>query len=518
MLAPQMSAIRRPHERPVPSPTASWSAFLLRWPLPAVVAGYALLLVAVTNVLFFPNGWPPVLLAGGAAVLLAFDRKLGPLPAALFVMLAMPVGRGSEVGLPRVLGDVPVRPHDLVPLLGVGLSLPAVLRRLSRPRSIAWTAIVPLGVFVVVGVLAGAVGVAGDQALRDVIRDARWWAFYAIGIVALLAGTRRPAILRALIWGMTIYAAVLLIGLLMPMFHGGLKYGAYAYDPRLRLHYGQAIFLLPAVAIVGASFVRRPQIDHAALLALLAAAVGVTLTRTLLSGVLGVAVLVAAWITWQALRRGGRDALRTMAPRAALAVLAVAIGIGVGLGAYQFGITIWTPDWAYGPAEPIRGAPTADRPTRPSIERIFEDTQNAGLEAQGGGRLASYAIAIRDIADAPLLGHGLGQQAEIPWAWGGFRARAPGSQPGVDNAYLTVGLKAGTVGIAAFTAMILWPLRQLWAPGRRRMSGWFVPAWLALLGLMLLQSYAVSGYAPAALALLTVLPGIRPGTRSVSDV
>ena len=71
-----------------------------------------------------------------------------------------------------------------------------------------------------------------------------------------------------------------------------------------------------------------------------------------------------------------------------------------------------------------------------------------------------------------------------------------------------MGLKAGAVGIATFAAMLLWPLRQLMQPHLRRMRPWLVPAWLALLALTLIQSYAVSGYAPYMLTLLVVLPGL----------
>jgi O-antigen ligase len=141
---------------------------------------------------------------------------------------------------------------------------------------------------------------------------------------------------------------------------------------------------------------------------------------------------------------------------------------------------------------------------------VFDDTESSGFGAQAGGRFTSYGLAFADTAESPVVGHGIGQPARIPWAWGGFRAYTAGSQPGVDNAYLTVGLKAGAIGIATFAAMMLWPLRQLMARRLRRLRGWFVPAWLALLGLMLLQSFAVSGYAPFVLATLLVLPGLRP--------
>ncbi|MGQ0607591.1 MAG: hypothetical protein ACT4OQ_03900 [Chloroflexota bacterium] len=487
-------------------------AALLR--LAAIISGYALLLATLGNVLFFPNGWLPIWLAGGATVLLSFDRKLGPIGAALMVMLAMPVGRGSEVGLPRILGDVPVRAHDLVPMLGMVLAVPAVVRNLRNPARLRWDAVVPVAIFAVVGVMALAIGFLGDQAMRDIVRDARWWAFYGVGLVALLAGIPRSTIIRALIWGMTIYCAVILIGLLMPLFHGGLKYGAYAYDPRMRLHYGQAVFLLVAIAFVVDRVVRRPTVPLMALLALLAAGIAVTLTRTLLAGVVSVGLLTAAWTAFALMRPagpGGWTLVRAMAGRAAPAALAVLIGIGGGFAVYQAGVRIWTPDWAYSETGVTRSdAPTDSRPVRPSLGRVFEDTANAGFDAQAGGRLASYAEAFSDTAESPVVGHGMGQLASISWAWGGFRASTPGSQPGVDNAYLTVGLKAGAVGVAAFAAMFLWAIRLALRRSLRRLQTWFVPAWLAILGLTLIQSFAVSGYAPFALSLLVILPALSP--------
>ena len=484
-----------------------------------VGVGYALLLATLANVLFFPNGWLPIWLAGGATVLLSFDRKLGPIGAALLVMLAMPVGRGSEVGLPRVLGDVPIRAHDLVPLLGMLLAVPGVIRHLRRrPQNLRWDGIVPVAAFAAVGVLALGIGILGDQAMRDIVRDARWWAFYGVGLVALLGGVPRSTIIRALIWGLTIYCAVILIGLLMPLFHGGLKYGAYAYDPRMRLHYGQAVFLLVAVAFVVDRVVRRPSGPFLALLALLTAGIAVTLTRTLLAGVVSVGLLTAAWAGFAIARRTAPDRwslVSAVARRAAPAALAVLIGIGGGFAVYEAGVRIWTPDWAYSAdtGSARSGAPSDSRPVRPSLGRVFEDTANAGFSAQAGGRLASYAEAFADTAESPVVGHGMGQLARISWAWGGFRASTPGSQPGVDNAYLTVGLKAGALGVAAFAAMFLWPLRLALRRSLRRLQSWFVPAWLAILGLTLIQSFAVSGYAPFALSLLVVLPALGPRRR-----
>jgi hypothetical protein len=479
--------------------------------------GYLLLLWSVVLVLFLPNGWATIWVASAATLLLAFDRRLGPLPAALLVMLALPVGRGSEVGLPHLAG-IPVRVHDILPIIGVLLSLPAMSQRLRHPRDIDWMAVVPMIGFAVVGLTALALGLLGDAAARDITRDARWWGFYLIGILAVLTATRFSSVMRGVLWGLSLYVLILLIGLLMPVFHGGLKWYAYVYDPRMRLHYGQAIFLLVGVAYVAARATRRPSAPAFALIALFSAGVAVTLTRTLLVGAVATAWLVAIWVAVGLLPRAkrqspsliGRSLLRHGLP----VVLAVLVGIAGGFGSYLGGLQIWHPVGT--PAVGGRGSTriSEDRPIRPVLNRVFADTESTGIAAQTYGRLPSYAAAFVDTADAPLLGHGLGRLADVGWAWGGFRSHTAGAQPGVDNAYLTVGIKAGAVGIAAFGAMLLWPLLLLWhRRPARRLRAWYVPAWVAILGLTLLQSFAVSGYAPFVLGMLLVLPALGWSTR-----
>jgi hypothetical protein len=77
----------------------------------------------------------------------------------------------------------------------------------------------------------------------------------------------------------------------------------------------------------------------------------------------------------------------------------------------------------------------------------------------------------------------------------------------VDDAYLTVGLKAGGIGIAAFAIVLLVPLIG-WAVGRRNRSyRWFVPAWLGVIVLTVTQSFATTGYSPFVLSLLVVTAG-----------
>lgn len=491
-----------------------------RWLAPreaAVLVGYGFLVWTLVIVLFLPNGWLPVGTAAMATALLTLDRRLGPLPAAMMLMLAIPVGRGAEVGVPRLPGtDLPVRMHDVIALVGIAASLPAVAATLMGRRRIEPMSIVPLAIFCGIGLVALGVGLIGDNAMRDVVRDARWWAFYAIGLLAVLAGTRRAAVMRALLWGLTIYAAVILIGILMPVFHGGLKWYAYSYDPRMRLHYGQAIFLVAAIAYAVRRMTIRPTWPAFVLTALFSAAIGVTLTRTLLLGVVGVAVVTAFAVAYQARHRAGSRLTTSLLPisRAALpAVLATGIGIAGGFSAYMVGVQIWqaygaTPTYGEGavPDEPPEG-----RPVLPSIGRVFDDNPSTGAAAQAGGRLVSYAAAMADASEAPILGHGLGRLIQVPWAWGGVRAYTEGSQPGVDNAYLTVGIKAGALGIAAFAAMLLWSLRLAWP--RRRLRTWYLPAWLVIIGLGLTQSFAVSGYAPFVLSVLVVLPALAPEPR-----
>jgi hypothetical protein len=473
----------------------AWLAPSLSW------IGWAVLGATLAYVLFLPNGWIAVGLAAAATVLLALDPRLGPLPAAMLVMLAIPMGRGSEVGLPTIAGN-PVRPHDVAAVIGIVGGLAQALPRLgSRGRLLATRPIgVALLVFLGVGMLATAVGIGSDNALRDVVRDVRWWGLYVVGLLALLAGTPRPAVVRALMWGMTLYSALLVMGMLMPDFEGGLKIGAYAYDQRMRLHYGQAVFLVPAVAFAATRAIRGSRQSLGAAM-LLGAAAGLTLTRALM---VEVVVLGTVAGTWAAYRRWGRSWRSALGSASVAAV--VLLGIGAGLGAYTAGIHIWAPP--PGSVGGSRNGPNPDsRPVINSIDRITGQ-EGSDLAAQAGGRLLSYADAFIESSDSPVLGHGMGELAKIGWAWGGYRTSTVGSQPGVDDAYLTAALKAGGLGVAALAALLLWPLRQFLGRMRERTWTWLLPAWIGLLGLTLIESFAVSGYAPYAFSLMVVLPSL----------
>jgi O-antigen ligase len=458
--------------------------------------------LALLAVLFLPNGWLQVVLAALAALLLSLDRRLGPLPAAMLVMLAIPVGRGAEVALPEVAGN-PVRPHDVVAAIGLIIGLAATIGRLHREglAAVRRPTAVALLVFLAVGLGALVIGILSDNALRNVARDARWWILYAAGLLALLSGTSRPAIVRALVWGMTLYSALILLGMLMPDFEGGLKIGAYAYDPRMRLHYGQATFLIPAAAYAAYRATRRP-IPWLFLAALFGAAAGLTLTRALMGGMVVVGAMAAVWATWAA-----RGRLGGYLRYAAVPALALLIGLGGGLGTYSVGIRIWAPAPGQEPGASQQGPNGDQRPVINVMDRVTGGDRD-DLTAQAGGRFYSYADAFIESRDAPVLGHGLGEMVRIGWAYGGYKSSTVGEQPGVDNAYLTVAIKAGAVGAAAIGALLLWPIRLFLARRRRRFWTWLLPAWLVILGLTLIESFAVSGYAPFTLSMLLVLPAL----------
>jgi len=127
-----------------------------------------------------------------------------------------------------------------------------------------------------------------------------------------------------------------------------------------------------------------------------------------------------------------------------------------------------------------------------------------------GGRFASYLNAARAITRSPLAGGGMGQLVQVAFAYNNVRAYTRGYQPGVDNAYLTVALKAGAIGVASLAALLLLPvlafLRRASRTHVRRHVHWYLPGWLGLLALTMTQSFAVSSYAPLGVAMLASLP------------
>ena len=98
----------------------------------------------------------------------------------------------------------------------------------------------------------------------------------------------------------------------------------------------------------------------------------------------------------------------------------------------------------------------------------------------------------------------------MDYAYSEARANTIGWSPGVDNAYLTVGLKTGVPGIIAFAALVLTTLIVALRRGGRT-ARWFVPAWIGLLILSMTQAFAGSLYGPYVVALLVAFPCLTWG-------
>jgi len=475
-----------------------------RW-LPIV--GWTALVLAAASVVMLPAGWLTVALAGMATVGLAMDRRLGWLPAGLLVTIALPFGRGAD-WMPWTVGGYPVRPPDLaigIALVGASLALlrdrSAIRDRLLPPGTAAFVA--ATAVLLLVGVAALAGGVFGDQAMRDVLRDARWWGLYLAAPLAVLGGTGRASLLRALLFGSTVLAIVVLATAIGPAIEGGLKFSALTYDRgTLRMQFGNSIFLVPAVAYAAHATLRRYAPWRLGWLALLFCAQVLTLTRTsLLVTGLVVLIVLAGFVLGR--RNLGIYRAATWWPIAAM-VLALVVGFSGAIATSKLGTpSSWKVD---------DGAGLSAKPEDP-FDRITFGDDRSGLtviigSVATGGRFATYLNAMRLIVDVPVLGSGFGQLVDVRFAYNQSRAYTLGKQPGVDNAYLTVALKAGALGVAAFGAVLLLPVVAAIRRRRRALLGWFVAGWLGILALTMTQSFAVGGYAPLGVALVSSLPFI----------
>ena len=463
---------------------------MLRWMRLGVreQVGILALLGAMALVIATPPGWAIVALAAVATVGLAGDRRLGWMGAGLLVLMALPFGRGADVS-PLQVGSVPVRPQDAVVAVAILGALPS-LRFRSRGRVF----VAALAVWLAAGLMAVGVGLVAGNALRDVLRDARWWGLYVSGAAAVLVGARRDQILRGLVIGLSAFAVLAVAAAVLPAFVGGLKDLALQYDRgTLRLQFGNSAYLVPATAYLAYRVIRSPRPWRIAWLALLMVGQITSLTRT--SILVTVMVLVLVGLVELVRRRTTRHLLRTARLGLVLAATAaVAFVVGVGIS------TVGTPA-SYG----VDGAGTPEQP----LSRVtFTDEQSDITVIVGslhtGGRFATYLHALRVIEKSPLVGNGQGALVDVAFAYNTSRAYTVGMQPGVDNAYLTAALKAGAVGVAALLALLLLPLWRAARSGRLR--GWYLPGWLGLLVLTVTQSFAVSNYGPFAVSLLAALP------------
>jgi O-antigen ligase len=371
-------------------------------------------------------------------------------------------------------------------------ALPVLVRRRPRPGP----TLILLAIFLGLGVIAVGVGILLDHPARDIFRDVRWWIFYGAAVLALFGSASRAQLTRGLVIGMTVFAGLVIVAAILPIFSGGLKEQELLYDRgTLRMQFSNSAFLLPAIAYVaGAVLSRRRPIDVGWLL-LLSTAVVLSLTRTSIATAILVVALVCVadlFAVW----RSGRPVLGRAGGVLGLALagsLALVLGVGIDIAG--------TP-----PASEI--ATSIDGGGEQPLDRILFQEARSDIGSLEEGRFPSYRAAADVIMSAPITGQGMGSLTKVDYAYSEARANTIGYSPGVDNAYLTVGLKTGIPGMLVFGALVIVTFLVAIRRGGR-MGRWFLPAWIGLMILSMTQAFAGSLYGPFVFALLIALPCLR---------
>jgi len=474
-----------------------------------VAVGVVCLLGAEAGTLLFSPGIAVLALAGVATGMLALDRRLGALGAAFLTVLALPFGRAADIGVFRI-DSVPIRPPDVAIAVGVTLALPAFLRtggrwlkdhhplEVSRAGLLNAAPTAAILFFLVVGAFALGLGMGQRHDRTDILRDLRWWLLYATLLLALWTPVRRSQLIRGLLAGSALFAALVLVAAVLPPFPGALKDRALTYDwGHLRLQFSNDAFVLAALVYSAFHAVRRRQGAgvHLALVGLFTLAIGLSVTRTSIFAAAAALALAAALGMAPAVHaRLWKPSAARMVKIATVAVAAVVLALL------------------------ILSSPVAERAVpstygSSAIERVTFSDPDSDLQAIDAGRFAAYRKAAAMIEESPILGSGMGCLVYLGTTFGNTTAATPGHVPGVDNAYLTIALKSGLVGLLAFMALMLAPVLALARKGRPRLA-WYVPAWLGLAALTITQSFATSGYGPFAMALMLGFPVLGTGSAS----
>ncbi len=459
----------------------------------STVGGAALVGAAALAVVAPPNALT-IILASVATILLAFDRRLGPLPAAALVALSIPWGRGADT-LTYEIAGVPLRPHDAVLLIGIVGALPVLWRR----RPTLTPTLVLAAVLLVLGAVAVATGLILGNDIRDIMRDVRWWMFYGVIVLAAFGGTTRPAIMRGLLIGLFVFTVLVIVAAVLPVFPGGLKDQELAYDRgTLRMQFGNSAFLLVAIGYSLVTLLRRGTWMSAASLLLLLTAVVLSLTRT---SIMAAGIVVVSCLgLYLVEQRGSMPALgslaRTAAAVAAIAASTLVLGVWINIAGTPAGSVVDQNGQGGGSAP---------------VDRLLFQTPESDLGSLEQGRFPSYRAAAALILAHPALGAGMGSLTDVDYAYSAARAHTYKRSPSVDDAYLTVGLKTGVPGIVTLAALMLATLLA-GLKLTHRMRTWFVPAWIGICILSVTQAFAVSFYGPFALALLIAYPVLRRGS------
>lgn len=433
----------------------------------------------------------PVLAAAVATLALARIPGFGWLGSGIAVTLALPFARAADVDLPQILGFPVQAQTAVIPIALIGAIASA---RPGVPRRLPAAPLIAVATLLVVGVLAALAGVLFENAARDIVRDARWWALYGVlGLVILL---RIPSlsIQRGLLAGCAVFCMVVILAAVLPAFDGGLKSRALVYDyGTLRMYYANHAFVLMAGAVSVLAFLRSGRIPWLIFFGLILTVAALSVTRSYLGILLLVLLGTVAYSMFTSRMHRARVGARVLALGAVIAMM-----FSIGIAA------VYISEGA------IRAArDEAELILEDPVDRLTFGSDFSNFEAMGQGRFATYATAAGLIAERPLTGHGLGALIDVPYAFGGVEPHTPGKFPGVDNAYLTVAVKSGLVGAVVFGVTLVLPLVATRRRLRDPATVSFAIGWSALLALTLVESFATNGWGPFVVASVAAFPWVQ---------
>lgn len=404
------------------------------------------LLALVGAVLVVRFGAPvlPAIVIVPLGLTLALKRPFALLLLLWFVVALVPHGNLGDLWFRKKLG-VPLHPIDLL----YWGSLAAwfgrwALERFRLDRLRGHMSLAPPILAVVFAItLSVFVGVVNGHATWDLFRDLRnaaLWLMLPVAWVELSTERRIRAALGVIVAGSLLYAvaACVVSTLTDTTWPRSVILDHWRGSARIYFHnHFVFVTVLPLVtgyAIAGRSLASR--FLRAAPAPLLIWATWVSITRSLIVLVPAVALLTAGVLVLTSRNRG-----RWWRPVSAMVAAVVVAAVG-----YQ----------AIETARPRPAVTVADSDVARRFSALSSDPTKKDVSLKG--RVRSYRFAFEDAAVSPTFGHGMGALLRVPWAnqlGGPGSTRKKGYQPAVDNAPLTVLVKAGALGFLAAAWLLL---------------------------------------------------------------
>lgn len=390
-------------------------------------------------------GWPVLaLLVGGSVVTgLAMRRPFHVWLVLWFVTALVPHGNLGDLWFRRNLG-VPVHPIDLLFWFALGTWLLAWLRdRFDLRRFAGHMSLAPPMLAVLFSIMVALfVGVVNGHEVWDLFRDARnaaLWLMLPIAWVELSTERRIRTALGVITAGTLLYAAAITVVSFLPdtQWPRSVILDHWRGSARIYFH-NHFVFLtvLPLVttyAIAGHRFSAR--MWRALPAPMIVWATWASMTRSLI-------VLVPAMACFAVLALSVMHRERGRIRRPVSVMIAALLAFGIG----------WKAIETMRPSS----VPDGDSAVARRFSALGSDPTEKDVSLKG--RVQSYHLAFEQGGESPTYGHGLGTLLRVPWAnqlGGPGNTRTKGFQPAVDNAPLTVLVKAGALGLVASAWLLL---------------------------------------------------------------